>query len=79
MAKCQVCNKKTTVGRNRSHADNRTARSFGANLKKITFYLKGEKKTLTMCTKCIKRLKKEPGVGKTPAQKPVAKKDKSKK
>lgn len=58
--KCQNCNKKTRVGRNVSHAENKSSRKFKANVQKITFYtVQGVKKTMTLCTRCIKRMKKD--------------------
>lgn len=73
MAKCQICGKKSVVGRNASHAENKTARVFGANIQKNSFYLKGKKTIMTLCTKCIKRLKQEETVTK---QKKETKKEK---
>lgn len=53
--------KRSGIGRNRSHAQNRTPRKFGKNLQKATFYLDGEKVTGTFASKDLKRLKKEAG------------------
>jgi len=53
--------KRSGIGRNRSHAQNRTPRKFGKNLQKATFYLDGEKVTGTFHTKQLKRLKKDVG------------------
>ena len=59
MAKCQICSKTSIIGRNVSHSEVKTSRQFKANLQKITFFLDGKKKTMTLCAKCIKRLKKD--------------------
>ncbi|MBU2592852.1 50S ribosomal protein L28 [Patescibacteria group bacterium] len=59
MAVCDNCGKKSVVGRNVSHAENRTLRKFRANIQKITFMDQDSKTTRSFCTKCIKRLKKE--------------------
>lgn len=57
---CDLCAKKTMVGRNRSHAQNRTARTFMANVQKVTIKLNDDDKISgNFCTKCIKRMRKE--------------------
>lgn len=56
---CSLCNKGTTIGRNRSHAQNRTSRTFKANVQKVTLSVNGEKLSGAFCSKCLKRLKKE--------------------
>lgn len=55
---CDLCNKSTKIGRNRSHAQNRTARTFGVNIQKVTMMAGEEKVSGNFCTKCIKKLKK---------------------
>ncbi|MBU1088939.1 50S ribosomal protein L28 [Patescibacteria group bacterium] len=57
MRKCDLCDKKTNIGRNRSHAQNRSSRTFRANIQKITLLINGKKLCGKFCTKCIKRLK----------------------
>ena len=59
MAKCNICAKKSVSGNNVSHSEVKTKRIFGANLQKATFLLDGKKITMNLCTKCIKRLKKD--------------------
>ena len=59
MRKCSLCGKGTTIGRNRSHAQNRTARTFKANVQKVTLVMGEDKISGQFCTKCLKRLKKE--------------------
>ena len=57
MRKCSKCGKKTRTGRNRSHAQNRSSRTFKANIQKVTLMV-GEKKIGgVFCTKCIKKFK----------------------
>jgi large subunit ribosomal protein L28 len=56
---CSFCGKGTVISRNRSHAQNRTPRTYKANIQKISIKttdgtIKGD-----FCTKCIKRLKME--------------------
>jgi len=54
---CDLCGKGTKIGRNRSHAQNRTRRTFKANVQKITMKVGEDKIGGNFCTKCIKRLK----------------------
>jgi len=49
MRTCSRCGKKTRIGRNRSHAQNRSSRTFKANIQKVA--------GVWLCTKCIKREK----------------------
>jgi large subunit ribosomal protein L28 len=63
MRQCSLCQKGTKTGRNRSHAQNRTARTFKANVHKVTLNMDGEKISGVFCTKCLKKLKLE--IGKT--------------
>lgn len=58
MPVCEICAKRNKVGRNRSHAQNRSPRIFGANIQKVTLEVEGKKLTGKFCSKCIKRLKK---------------------
>ncbi len=59
MRTCSLCNKGTNIGRNRSHAQNRTPRTFMANIQKVTLTVGEDKVSGNFCAKCIKRLKKE--------------------
>jgi len=59
MRVCSNCGKKTQIGRNRSHAQNRSSRTFKANIQKITFSIGDDKLTGNFCTKCIKKIKGE--------------------
>jgi len=59
MRTCSLCKKGTKVGRNRSHAQNRTPRTFMANIQKVTLNVGEEKISGSFCTKCIKKLKNE--------------------
>jgi large subunit ribosomal protein L28 len=59
MRTCSLCSKGTKIGRNRSHAQNRTRRTFMANIHKVTMSVDGEKISGKFCAKCLKRLKKE--------------------
>lgn len=59
MRTCSLCGKGTRIGRIRSHAQNRTPRTYKANVQKVTLKVDDEKISGTFCTKCLKRLKKE--------------------
>lgn len=59
MRTCALCAKKTKISRNRSHAQNRTPRTYKANIQKVTLTLGEDKISGNFCTKCIKRLKME--------------------
>jgi len=65
MRTCSLCNKGTKIGQNRSHAQNRTPRTFMANIQKVTLTVGEDKISGIFCTKCLKRLKKEAGEQKT--------------
>ena len=59
MRTCSLCGKKTGIGKNRSHAQNRTPRTFMANIQKVTLMVGEDKISGSFCAKCLKRLKKE--------------------
>jgi len=62
MAKCASCGKVPVVGRNVSHAKNRTPRFFRPNLQRVSVYdpTTGKTSQKTLCTKCVKTLAKIP-------------------
>jgi len=66
---CQICGKKTNVGRSQKHhrgvAGKRwrkraqaTARLFKPNLQRVTLKINSEVQKMRICTKCLKRIKK---------------------
>ncbi|MFA7300772.1 MAG: 50S ribosomal protein L28 [Candidatus Shapirobacteria bacterium] len=59
MRKCNLCGKGTEIGRNRSHAQNRTPRTFMANIQKITLKSGESEIKGAFCTKCIKKMRVE--------------------
>ena len=59
MTKCSLCGKGTAIGRNRSHAQNRTPRTFKANVQKVTLNVGSEKISGVYCSKCLKKMKGE--------------------
>lgn len=69
MAICTICNKGTMAGRNIRHKHSglwerkapATSRVFEANIQKRKVIVSGITAQLTLCTKCIKKIRKEPG------------------
>lgn len=69
MAICTICNKGRMIGHNIRHKHTglwerkapKTQRVFGANIQNTTLLLKGVATRLKICTKCLKRVRKEPG------------------
>jgi len=59
MRRCTLCGKGTKIGRNRSHAQNRTSRTYKANVQKVTMKVGEDKLSGKFCTRCIKKLKSE--------------------
>ncbi|OIP87515.1 50S ribosomal protein L28 [Candidatus Shapirobacteria bacterium CG_4_9_14_3_um_filter_36_12] len=59
MRKCNLCDKGTAIGRNRSHAQNRTPRTFKANIQKVTLKSGESEIKGNFCTKCIKKMRGE--------------------
>ncbi len=57
--RCNLCDRGTKIGRNRSHAQNRTARTYRANIQKVTINIADDKISGNFCTKCLKKLRKE--------------------
>lgn len=61
---CYICNKAQTSGNNVSHSKRRTKRTFGANLISTKLTVKGTRKSVLVCARCLKTLTK-PAVKKT--------------
>lgn len=74
MRTCQLCGKGTRIGRIRSHAQNRTPRTFMANIQKVSISVGGEKVSGNFCAKCIKKIKGELAKSKKEQQKTVSSK-----
>ena len=55
MAKvCEVCGKTPVVGRQHSHANNKSARRFEPNLQLVRAMIGGGVKRIKACTRCIR-------------------------
>ncbi|MBI2430936.1 MAG: 50S ribosomal protein L28 [Candidatus Levybacteria bacterium] len=59
MRTCSLCGKGTSIGRNRSHAQNRTSRTYKANIHKVSLLVGTTKVGGKFCSKCLKSLKRE--------------------
>ena len=51
---CAVCGKKTTIGRQISHAHNVSARSFKPNLQRVRAIVDGSVQKILVCTRCLR-------------------------
>lgn len=51
---CEICGKKPITGNSISHAHNKTRRRWLPNLHTVKVIVNGEKKTIKVCTKCLK-------------------------
>lgn len=55
MAKrCEMCGKGPVVGRQRSHANNVSARRFEPNLQSVKAIINGGHKRVRVCTRCLR-------------------------
>ena len=57
--KCANCEKGVMYGHNVSHAKNRTNRIFAPNLHSARIKINGAMKRVRLCTKCLRRSKKQ--------------------
>ncbi len=54
MAKCDVCGKGVVFGIAVSHSHIRTNRTWKPNVRKVKAVVNGTKKTVNVCTKCLR-------------------------
>ena len=55
MAKaCEICGRKADFGNSVSHSGRRSRRVRSANLHKVRVIYKGKKRTMWVCTRCLK-------------------------
>lgn len=52
--KCDICGKQTMFGNKVSHAKNHTRRTWIPNLVGVKTEIEGTRKTLKVCTRCLK-------------------------
>lgn len=51
--RCELCGKGTRSGNNVSHANNRTKRTFQANIQRARAVVGGRTQRLRVCTSCL--------------------------
>jgi large subunit ribosomal protein L28 len=51
---CEVCGKRSSVGNNVSHANNRTKRLWRPNLQRVHANLNGTIRRILVCTRCLR-------------------------
>ena len=51
---CDVCGKRRSIGNNVSHANNKSKRSWEPNLQTVHCIVDKTRKTLAVCTQCIR-------------------------
>ncbi|HIW03235.1 MAG TPA: 50S ribosomal protein L28 [Firmicutes bacterium] len=56
---CALCGKGRTAGKNVSHSNRHTVRSFSANVHKMKLSVDGQVKSVYVCTRCKRTLNKE--------------------
>ncbi len=54
MAKCDICGKGVVFGINISHSHIRTNRAWKPNIRKVKAVVNGTKKTVNVCTRCLR-------------------------
>jgi large subunit ribosomal protein L28 len=58
MAKCAICDKKTSFGNQlsitRSHISKRSTRTVSPNLRRVKAIINGEPQKITVCAKCLR-------------------------
>ncbi len=54
MAKCVMCDKVGHSGNNVSHSKRRTKTRFMLNIQRATLEIKGKRKRVAVCTRCLR-------------------------
>ena len=62
MAKCELCGKAGHSGHNVSHSKRRTKTRFKVNMQKSTVMVDGQRRKMSLCTRCMRTLSKMPRV-----------------
>lgn len=55
---CEVCGRGKMAGKNVSHSNRKSNRTYEINLQKTVMEVNGQEKSVRACTKCIKTAKK---------------------
>ena len=58
MAKCSVCGKGVVFGNSVSHSHRKTNRAWKPNIRKVKVSENGTVKTVSMCARCLRTLKR---------------------
>ncbi|MBE6669900.1 MAG: 50S ribosomal protein L28 [Ruminococcaceae bacterium] len=58
MAKCSVCGKGVVFGHSVSHSNRKTNRTWKPNIRKVKVVENGTPKTICLCSRCLRTLKK---------------------
>ncbi len=58
MKTCDLCGKGAVTGNAVSHSHKATKRVWRPNIQRATIMLKGEKKKVDICTKCLKSVER---------------------
>ena len=58
MAKCMYCGKGVTFGHNVSHSNRKTNRTWKPNIRKVKMTINGNTKTISLCSRCLRTMKK---------------------
>lgn len=51
---CEICGKAPSVGRNVSHANNKTSRRWLPNLQRVRAVVNGTTRRVRVCTQCLR-------------------------
>jgi len=51
---CEICGKAPSVGRNVSHANNKTPRRWLPNLQRVRAVVNGSTRRVRVCTQCLR-------------------------
>ena len=54
MAKCEICGKGVTFGRNVSHSNRKTNRTWKPNIRRVRAVVDGTHKTVNVCSRCLR-------------------------
>lgn len=54
MAKCEICGKGVTFGKQYSHSHIRTSRQWKPNLQRVKIIVDGTPKRVYVCTRCLR-------------------------
>lgn len=63
MAKCDFCDKSVVFGLKVSHSNRKTNRTWKPNVRKVKMNINGTNKSVYVCTRCLRTMRKESAVG----------------